>query len=812
VAAAVVAVQTGWAAPAAAAQPSYAFALAPQPLAEALIAVALRAGVSIGGADMCRGRSPGLVGTFPVEAALHRILAGSDCAVQRVDGRTFRIVRVARPAPTPPARPAAVSPAPTPLIIAEAPSLPPEPLDEVVITAPRRPTLSDHYPGAASAISGIALARAGAVDSSDIFGMLAGVTMTNLGPGRDKIMLRGLSDGAFTGRTQSTVGIYLDKAPITYNAPDPNLRLADVDRIEVLRGPQGSLYGGGAISGIFRIAPRQPELNRFGASILAGASTTQSGAASGEVEATINLPLADNRAALRTVLYSEVQGGYIDDVNLRLSNIDRTTRTGGRVALVVRLGEGWKATAAGAYQEIRANDTQYIVSQTGSFRRSNEIREGHENNFSLGSLTVEGGLGWGDVSATAAFVHNDISTRSDATRALLLFGARTPAVGAHDRRVVSDLLSLDVALTSRSGGRSEWLLGVFGLAGREELTSQVSMNVPLGAPSAIYLEERRDTRSELAIYGEYTRTLAARLKLTVGMRAYHSRVSTRSVVGNFAAPEERRFNGAADFGGLMPRAALQFEPSPALTAYVEASSGRRLGGFNTAGAANQEFLTQPGRVGVYRQFRPDELRNVELGIKARLPKHRLRFRTAVFYADWRNIQTDQYMVSGLSFTANAGDGRNRGVEAELAAGPYAGLEIQLNGILNSPELNRPSPSFPVPAHTGLPGVPNVSAGGQITYERPVGARLTAQFTAQGQYVGHSRPTFDAFAPEMGGYVLSRISASLNASWWSVRLDLINPANAAGDTFSYGNPFNFRSTRSMTPQRPRTLRLALRATL
>jgi outer membrane receptor protein involved in Fe transport len=810
-AAALAAVHAAWGAPALAAQPTYGFSLPPQPTPDALIAIALRTGVSIGGADLCRGRSPGLVGSYTVEAALHRILAGSDCTIQRVDGTTFRVVRAARPAPDSPPRPAPSPPAPPPRVLEPA-GRPIEALEEVIITAPRRPTLSDHYAGAVSALSGVALSRAGAADSSDIFGLLAGVSMTNLGPGRDKIMLRGLSDGSFTGRTQSTVGIYLDTAPITYNAPDPNLRLADVDRIEVLRGPQGSLYGGGAISGVFRIAPRQPELNRFGASVLAGVSATQGGAASGEVEAMVNLPLVKDRVALRAVAYTDVQGGYIDDVSLRLSNIDRTTRAGGRVALRTLAGDGWKITAAGAFQRIRANDTQYIVAQMGRFRRSNKVREGHENQFSLGSLNIEGDRGWGHVSLTAALVHNDMATRADATTALPLFGARTPAVGAHDRQVDSNLLSLDVALTSRSGGRSEWLLGAFGLAGREDLNSQVSMNVPLDAPAPIYLEERRDTRSEIALYGEYARVLAAGLKLTVGMRAYSSRVGVKSVVSNFATPNERRFTDHADFGGWMPKVALQFEPSRSVTAYVEASSGRRLGGFNTAGAANQEFLTQDGRPGVYRRFQPDELRNVEVGFKLRSPQRRLRVRAAAFYTDWRNIQTDQYMISGLSYTANAGDGRNRGVEAELAAGPYAGLELQLNGILNSPELNRPSPSFPVPAHIGLPGVPNVSVGGQLSYERPIGDRLSAQFSLQGQYIGHSRPTFDPFAPEMGGYVLSRISASLNAPRWSVRLDLVNPANAAGDTFSYGNPFNFRSTRSMTPQRPRTLRLAVQAAL
>ena len=96
------------------------------------------------------------------------------------------------------------------------------------------------------------------------------------------------------------------------------------------------------------------------------------------------------------------------------------------------------------------------------------------------------------------------------------------------------------------------------------------------------------------------------------------------------------------------------------------------------------------------------------------------------------------------------------------------------------------------------------------HERALGAHFTALFSVQGQFIGHSRPTFDASSALMGGYVLSRLSASLNARNRSLRLDLENPSNEAGGTFSYGNPFNFRSTREMTPQRPRTLRVSVQA--
>ena len=125
-----------------------------------------------------------------------------------------------------------------------------------------------------------ALRDDGAIDIDDVASQLASFSTTNLGPGRDKILLRGLSDGVFTGRTQSTVGIYLDDVPITYNAPDPDLHLGDLDKIEVAaaRGPQGTLYGGGSMSGIYRIVTRKPELDEFSGSVRGGVATTDAAA------------------------------------------------------------------------------------------------------------------------------------------------------------------------------------------------------------------------------------------------------------------------------------------------------------------------------------------------------------------------------------------------------------------------------------------------------------------------------------------------------------------------------------------------------
>src|SRR5204863_9521688 len=132
----------------------------------------------------------------------------------------------------------------------------------------------DTLPAGVSAISGEQLFVTGAADVRDTAGQLVGVLTANLGPGRDKLLIRGLSDGAFTGRARSTVSTYLDDAPINYNAPDPDLRLVDIERIEVVRGPQGALYGSGSIAGIYRIVTRKPDLEKIEGGVAATASDT----------------------------------------------------------------------------------------------------------------------------------------------------------------------------------------------------------------------------------------------------------------------------------------------------------------------------------------------------------------------------------------------------------------------------------------------------------------------------------------------------------------------------------------------------------
>lgn len=342
--------------------PSVRLQISAKPVHAALIDFALQADLSLGGdLEACAGPAPAISGRMSPQAALDRILAHSGCGYVMPDPRTVLIRKAAQPRP----RHAAVIAPPTSLG-----------LGEVVVTAQRYPNLPGRTPYAISVVSGSALTRETLTSLADLTGQVAGMTVTNLGPGRDKILLRGLSDGAFTGQAQSMVALYLDDVPITYSAPDPDLRLADIERVEVMRGPQGTLYGGGSLGGVLRIATRKPDLDRYQASMLAGRSYTQGSANGGdELEAMVNIPLAPGRVALRAVAYSDHQDGYITNSTLRLKHVNGSQRDGLRASLRAALSPHWTANLGVTTQWINNDDTQYSLRRLGPYLRDNTVRE-----------------------------------------------------------------------------------------------------------------------------------------------------------------------------------------------------------------------------------------------------------------------------------------------------------------------------------------------------------------------------------------------------------------------------------------------------
>jgi outer membrane receptor protein involved in Fe transport len=343
-------------------------------------------------------------------------------------------------------------------------------------------------------------------------------------------------------------------------------------------------------------------------------------------------------------------------------------------------------------------------------------------------------------------------------------------------------------------GRTHWLVGLFAA----DTDEPQSATLTAGARETIY--RRKDHLVEAAAYGELGYDLTPRLTLTLGGRLFESWLRTdASDFGLMPALAPM----AADLkdNGFAPKIRLSYAAAPDRVLYVQAQEGFRTGGFNLPVSV---VGRGPGET-FRRRFRPDRLWSYEAGGEISLLRRTLTLRAAVFYANWRNMQTDQYLDSGLPITVNIGDGSNRGVEAEGAWTPDEHWQVRANLLVDDPEITRSAHIFPARPHIGLPGVPRAMGALDGRYRWRPAAGLEASVSAQYAYVGRSYLTFEGGpAGRMGGYDEARLSADLSGRLWRARLFVDNLFDQRGDTFAFGNPFLHQP--QATPERPRTIGL------
>ena len=779
---------------AAAAPATLAFNIPAKGLGAELIDFAVQADISISTRNLaaCAPTGRALVGRYALRAGLARILSGSGCGFRFIDDWAVEV------SPLP--KPAAAAPRPPPPA-----SIPTSSdLEAVVVVATRRPTAIDRLAYPVTALGAATLTSQGVSDTADIARLSPSMTVTNLGAGRNKILLRGLSDGPLTGRTQSMVGIYVDDVRVTYNAPDPDLRLTDMEQAVVLRGPQGALYGAGSLGGVLHLVTAKPDATGFSGWVAASLAATDGGDPSGTLEGMVNVPLFDGRAAVRAVGWREQTGGYIDDAGLGLGNVNRTVRFGGRLAASLALGERWMLSAGLIGQAIDASDTQYALAGAAPYTRYNSLREPHDNDFAEANLGLTGDLGWARLRWSTAFVEHQVASRYDATAAPPVAMPAGP-VAFDDENDISSLVT-EATLMSPDAARVRWLVGAFYARSRQDIVLELSHPGP--AAVVAFTEDRHDRVDEAALFGELTLPLAERLDLTLGGRLFSVTGSVSSRITAPLAGTASAYDGTDRQNGFAPKLLLAWRRSPTMTVYVEAAEGYRAGGINTTGVPGQAFAA-PGGAQPWRRYGGDELWSLEVGGRWQGLDGRLQLRLAAFEAHWSNIQSDQLLPNGLPFTANIGDGVNRGVEIE---GVYRVGALVLNGnaLVNAPELDQANAGFTSRGDLALAAVPDISGGLSAHYAWPLAANRLLTLDGRVAYIGKSTLTFDAAtSPTMGDYIDARFAGGLVTDRWVLTLAVTNPANSRGDTFAYGNPFSLKASRQITPQHPATFEISMR---
>ncbi|WP_159981462.1 MULTISPECIES: TonB-dependent receptor [unclassified Novosphingobium] len=749
-------------------------------LSDALIALSEQADISIAITDprLDSLRTRGIEGRYELSDALRKLLAGSGYGFVFVDARTVRLVRQAppkHPAVPPPVRSAPAAEGSGP---------------DILVTATKQRLGLLAYPASISVVEPqrTELARAGGQGTGFILGKLPQLSSTNLGPGRNKLFIRGIADSSFNGTSQATISQYLGETRLIYSAPDPDLALYDVARVEVLEGPQGTLYGAGTLGGIIRLVPNVPDLNASELDLSAGVRATQDGAPGGDGAVISNVPLVKGKLALRGVAYQSIEGGYIDDAERGLRDINRNKTSGFRANLRWQPDMAWTADLLVLSQDIASRDGQYTLRGEPDLVRRSAIAQPFDNDYRLADLTVRrdwGGLQF--VSATG-YADHSIGSTFDATPA----GAGAAPV-QFTEEVNVRLLSHETRLSGGWGGSGTWLVGLGLLHNDDRVVRR------LGPPGALdLLTSLSNATLDLAVFGEAGMPVTSNLVLTLGGRLSYVR-QTSEFTGQMASEDYEPVRTQKRF---LPSAALSWTPGAGMLIYGRFQQGYRPGALQVSGSSNSQTA---------ERFGADRISTIEAGLRFGMEEgSHLTGSISASLAQWRDVQADLVGLDGLPYIANIGTGRVRNLAFSLAWRPRNFLSFEAAGFLNSSDLSRPAPNFADTTDRDLPNIADEGWRVAAKYDRAMSwVQLTLD--AAVRYVGHSKLAIRApFALGQGRYYDVSTGARLGFGKWGVALDLDNVLNTRANTFAFGNPFSVADGLQQTPMRPRSIRIGFDA--
>lgn len=745
--------------------------IAAGPIDRALTELARQSGSSIG-TDIPLGTplTHGVHGRMSVAAALTQMLHGTGLRAVRVGPYLWRIERAQRQA----IRPAHSIAPPAARETAEH--------NDIVVTATK------HRETLASAATPLTIASperlAGLGDTPgtrDLATSINGLSVTNLGPGRNRLFIRGIADSPFDGFGQSSVSVQVDESRVTYDAPDPDLRLIDMAQVEVLKGPQGPLYGTGALGGVYRLVPAKPDLTRVGGSLRTGGSATQDGSGAGDFDGVINLPLITDRLAIRLVGYRIGQGGWINSTD-GTRDLNHGQTSGGRIAVRAQPFGDWIVDLQGITQGSSVADSQY-VDAPHTLTRTPRLREPQDTGISVFSATASGSIGGARITAVTSATSQEVNATYDASSKALLLGG-TAAASYRDARTYR-VYTGEVRATG-SAGRFDWFGGAALLAAETAATGTL-----IGATTVPVLSVTRNV-DEAAVFGEVTWHLSARLRAATGVRVFRSSVDDERAEHSIGTAISRAIVRAS------PSATIAWQRNARLLVFARYASALRPGGIDTTSVG----ATSP------TSYQSDELQAYDLGVRWSSPSDRLSLDLGLFASDWAHVQADYLAVDGLISTRNAGDASNRGIDLSLQWRPAGRVSLSAGTLLQRARINRGALPGVEPDRR-LPVIPDASAHGEASYGVRLGSWLLCA-TGHASYIGETRLSFDpALDRESGPIVLLSGSLSAKIAAWQIRAGLDNAGDTRADSFAFGNPFTVTAAPQRTPVRPRTVSLSVR---
>lgn len=711
----------------------------------------------------------------------------------------------------------------------------PSEIEEILVTAQRREERVLDVPVSISVMIQEEILRRGIEDFEDYavtvpglsFGRNAGGDVRGSAFGDNSIVIRGIA--ARVG--EPTVALYLDDSPVANNnrTGNPELAFFDAERIEVLRGPQGTLYGARAVGGVVKVVTRQPDPSRFEGMLDAGLSTITGGGDGFRVSGVLNVPLTEETLALRISGAWRQQGGFVDIAPypgspLDLSDVpieadrdstfaqvlpedvnDLEVRS---MRAVLRYQPNERLVITPSLLVQRSIEDNPPVRSVGrpSYQVTKLSEEPQEITYGNYGITIEYDFGGASLVSSSNYFSTDFQRKTDVSGTNdKFFGALIPST--LDDRGESRQFVQELRLASMTDGRLEWLVGAF-YSDREEHFAQ-SWVVPgledaTGIPDLVFLKpDQARNAEELGVFGSATFHATDKLALTAGLRWFDTSREdfdeTAGVLGS--GPEAPQF---ADENGVTPRFVLQYDWSDNLMTYAQAARGFRPGfGIDPLfPPACDDDLAEQGidPANVPSQVDSDSLWSYEIGAKGSLADNRIVFTTSIYQMDWEDIQQAISLSCGFGVLLNAGEARSRGAELELGLRATERIDLGIGAGFTEAEFTKDAPLLGISRGQSIIGVPRWNASASAQYTFPLRRDSSGYLRADWQYTDERPADFSGFAFESFSFLNLRAGVELGAWEGVISVDNVLNEIVAFTVFDFGAPAGETFENINTPRR------------
>jgi iron complex outermembrane receptor protein len=687
-------------------------------------------------------------------------------------------------------------------------------LEEVIVTAQKRSENLQEVPVPVTAIDAQSLTESNLLRLKDYYSKVPGLALAQTGDtGQPIIAIRGLITG---GQSNTTVGYVIDDVPYgsTINPGTfpyaPDIDPSDMSRIEVLRGPQGTLYGASSLGGLLKFVTVDPSPEQLSGRIETGATSIKGSDDVGYgVRGSINVPLSDD-VAIRASAFTREEPGYIDNVVDGKKDINSTSATGGRLSALWRPSDAFSLKLSALVQDIQRDGSDDVNTSTGGELQQSSLpgTGTYDRKSEAYSASMTARLGSVDLVSVTGYTVDDIEMISDVPA----FGGLSAFFfGVAGANVIVPLetkkFTQELRATFTLGERTQWLVGAFYTDEDFSIDgySARAADPQTGALVGTYLTIRQPvTYEEYAAFSTLTFDVTDRFDIQVGGRYSENRQTFSSFRNGPAAlffygSDPSSVTGvSAEDSSFTYLFTPRYKVSPDLMLYARFASGYRPGG------SNANCTTT-----IPCQYDPDTTKNYDLGIKGNAFEDTLQFDASLYYIDWKDIQIPLF-TGGLAFTDNVGAAKSQGVELSIATRPADGLAIGGWVAWNDATLEQAFP--PTSFVAGQPG-DRLPYGSRFSGSLSIGQKFglgsaTAEVGAALSYVGERRGQFVAAGAPRGtfpSYAQLDLNMGLDLTTWRLNAFVNNVTDKRGvlrDGVDFGNPD------LVTYIQPRTLGLQL----